>query len=121
MFGLFKSPRFHDPKLGELVRSRGLWRGLLTVEAAVSAPLALSGTRTEPHAQALVAARQAAQVFASWRPAIEQALFEHYEPYAEAVTAGEVPFRRPAKPYPALQHQETFGLMCRWCLYPSRH
>ena len=90
MFGLFKSPPFHDPKLGELVRSRGLWRGSLTVEAGVSAPLALSGTRTEPHAQALAAAHEVAQAFASWRPAIEQALFEHYEPYAEAVTAGEL-------------------------------
>ena len=98
MFGLFKSPRFHDPKLGELVRSRGLWRGLLTVEAGVSAPLALSGTRTEPHAQALAAARQVAQAFASWRPAIEQALFEHYEPYAEAVTAGEFPSPSEALP-----------------------
>ena len=73
------------------MRSRGRWRGLLTVEAGVSAPLALSGTRTEPHAQALAAAREVAQAFASWRPAIEQALFEHYEPYAEAVTAGELP------------------------------
>ena len=99
MFSLFKSPPFHDPKLGELVRSRGLWRGLLTVEADVSAPLTLSGTRSEPHAQALAAAREVAQAFASWRPAIEQALFEHGAPYAEAVIA----------------------LMCRWCLYPLRH
>ena len=119
MFGLFKSPRFHDPKLGELVRSRGLWRGLLTVEAGVSTPLTLSGTRTEPHARALAAASEVAQAFASWRPAIEQALFEHYEPYAEAVTARELP--SPARPYSALQRQATFGLMCRWCLYPSRH
>ena len=91
MFALFKSPPFHDPKLGELVRSRGLWRGLLAVEAGVSTPLTLSGTLTEPHAQALAAARDVPQAFASWRPAIEQALFEHYEPYAEAVTAGELP------------------------------
>jgi hypothetical protein len=87
LFGLFKSPPFHDPELGELVRSRGLWRGWLTIEAGVSAPLALSGTRTEPHAQALAAAREVAQAFASWRPVIEQALFDHYEPYAQAVTA----------------------------------
>ena len=73
------------------MRSRGLWRGLLTVEAGVSVPLALSGKRTEPDAQALAAAREVPQAFASWRPAIEQALFEHYEPYAEAVIAGELP------------------------------
>ena len=117
LFRLFKSLPFQDPELGELVRSRGRWRGLLTVEAGVSAPLALSGTRTEPHAQALAAAHEVAQAFASWRPAIEQALFEHYEPYAEAVTAGEL--RSPASP--ALQRHATFGLMCRWCLCPSRH
>ena len=80
------------------MRSRGLWRGLLTVEACVSAPLTLSGTRTEPHAQALAAAREVAQAFASWRPAIEQALFEHYEPYAEAVCAGELPSPSEALP-----------------------
>ena len=91
MFGLFKSPPFHDPQLGELVRSRGLWRGSLTIETGVSAPLALSGTRTEPGAQALTTAREVPQAFGSWRPAIEQALFEHYEPYAEAVAAGELP------------------------------
>src|SRR6476619_1025129 len=75
LFGLFKSPPFHDPKLGELVRSRGLWRGLLTIEAGVSAPLTLSGTRTEPHAQPLAAAGEVAQAFASWRPAI---LIDHH-------------------------------------------
>ena len=91
MFGLFKSPPFRDPKLGELVRSRGLWRGSLTIEAGVSTPLMLSGTRTEPHAPALAAAREVTKAFASWRPAIEQALFEHYEPYGEMVTAGELP------------------------------
>src|SRR5262245_10077258 len=58
----------------------------------------LSGARTEPHAQALAAAREVAQAFASWRPAIEQALFEHYEPYAEAVTADELPSPSEALP-----------------------
>jgi hypothetical protein len=74
LFGLFKSPPFRDRILGKLVRSRGLWRG----------------TRTEPDAQALAAAREVAQAFVAWRPAIEQALFEHYEPYAEAITADEL-------------------------------
>jgi Domain of unknown function (DUF6985) len=91
LFSIFKSSPFHDPELGELVRSRGLWRGSLTIEAGVTAPLTLSGTRTDPNAQALTAAREVAQAFPSWRPAIERALFEHYEPYAEAVTAGELP------------------------------
>jgi hypothetical protein len=91
LIGLFKSSPLHNPELGELVRSRGFWRGLLTIEAGVSSPLTLSGTRTEPHAQALAAAREVAQAFGSWRAVIEQASFEHYGPYAEAVTAGELP------------------------------
>jgi hypothetical protein len=119
LFGLFKSPPFHDPKLGELVRLRGLWRGLLTIEAGVSAPLTLSGTRTEPHAQALAAAREVAQAFASWRLAIEQALFEHYEPYAEVVTAGDLP--SPKEALPRIAAPGDVWLMRRWCLYPSRH
>ena len=60
--------------------------------------LMLSGTRTAPHAQALAAAREVAQAFASWRPTIVQALFEHYEPYADAITAGELPSPSQALP-----------------------
>ena len=36
-------------------------------------------------------AREVPVKFASWRPSIERALFEHYEPYAAAVASGEVP------------------------------
>src|SRR5207342_117389 len=59
--------------------------------ARLGIPVLISGKWYEPHPQALAAAREVAQAFASWRPAIERALFEHYEPYAEAVTAGELP------------------------------
>jgi hypothetical protein len=104
LFGLFKSPPFHDPELGELVRSRGLWRGVLTVEAGVSAPLTLSGTRTRPNAQALAAAREVAQAFASWRPAIEHALFEHYEPYAGELPSPSEVLRRIAAPSDVWSH-----------------
>jgi hypothetical protein len=45
----------------------------------------------------LAAAREVAQRFASWRPAIK-ALFEHYEPYSEAVTAGELPLHSEVLP-----------------------
>jgi uncharacterized protein DUF6985 len=91
MFGLFKSPPFRDPQLGELVRSRGHWRGSLTLEGRARVPLALSGTRAAPDAQAMAVARAVATQFASWRPSIEQALFEHYSPYAEALAAGAFP------------------------------
>jgi hypothetical protein len=91
VFGLFKSARFHDPQFGELVRTGGVWRGSITIEPGSCAALALSGTRKEPAPQAVAAVRQAATAFAAWRPAIEKALFEHFEPYAEAVAVGELP------------------------------
>ena len=90
LFGLFKSPQFTDPQLGELVRSRGLWRGSLAVPPSSQVPLALSGTRSEPDVLALAAAHEVVAVFASWRSAIEKALFEHLEPYVQAVAAGEL-------------------------------
>lgn len=91
MFGLFKSTPFADPQLGKLVHERGLWRGALAVGGASAIPLAISGTRSAPDAQALAMAHEVAQSYASWRPAIEQALFEHYEPYGENAADADVP------------------------------
>jgi hypothetical protein len=91
MFGLFKSPQFHDAQLGELARSRGYWRGSLTLAGRTSVPLALSGTRSEPDAHAVAVARDVATQFGMWRPTIEKALFEHYGPYADALAAGALP------------------------------
>jgi hypothetical protein len=88
VFGLFKSASFQDPLLGELVRSRGYWRGTLALEGCPTA-LALAGTRAAPDAAAIAAARALTTQFTAWRPAIGTALFEHYAPYAEAVAAGE--------------------------------
>jgi len=56
MFGLFKSPSFRDRRLGDLVRSRGHWRGSLVLADGTGVPLALAGTRAEPDAQATAAA-----------------------------------------------------------------
>jgi hypothetical protein len=88
MFGLFKSAPFSDPQLGELRRTRGLWRGAVVLGEA-QVPLALSGSRTAPDPQALDIARSIPSSYATWRPSIERAMFEHYTPYAEAVAAGD--------------------------------
>jgi uncharacterized protein DUF6985 len=101
MFGLFKSPPFRDAQLGELSRSRGLWRGMLMLESGTSVPLAVSGNRSQPDAQALALARQVDAQFPSWRSAIETALFEHYAPYAEALAAGER--SSPGEPFPKIE------------------
>jgi Domain of unknown function (DUF6985) len=88
MFGLFKSAPFSDPSLGELVRSRGLWRGAIHLDSGLT-PLALAGTRTAPDPAAVAVAREVPTRFVGWRREIETALFEHYEPYAESLAAGE--------------------------------
>ena len=90
MFGLFKSAPFSDPTLGELTRSRGLWRGMILVDSGLT-PLALAGTRAAPAPAALAAAREVPTQLVDWRQAIETALYEHYEPYAESLAAGEIP------------------------------
>lgn len=90
MFGLFKSAQFVDPELGELRRSRGLWRGSVELPRAV-VPLAVAGSRQAPDATALELARSAPHLIQDARPYIEAALFEHIQPYVEAMAAGELP------------------------------
>jgi hypothetical protein len=90
MFGPFKSASFVDPQLGEFSRSRGAWRGTLTLDGAVPVPLVLSGGRTAPDGEALRIARSVPSDYGSWRPMIERELLAHYSPYAEAVAAGEL-------------------------------
>jgi hypothetical protein len=100
MFGWFKSPQFRDPQLGALVRARGHWRGLLTLEGQARVPLVLSGTRAAPNAQAVAVAREVTTRYGLWRPTIEQALFEHYGSYADALAAGEHP--PPSETFPRM-------------------
>lgn len=100
MFSLFKSPAYTDPLLGPFSRSRGLWRGSVQWPGASAVPLALSGTRSEPDAHALAAARQLTHLLPAWRTAIETALFEHYLPYAETEASGEFPPSE--EPFPRL-------------------
>ena len=97
MLSFFKSPLFRDAALGEFARSRGYWRGRIELNGA-AVPLVLVGERSEPNAQALALARTVADNFAAWRFFIETALFEHYQPYAEALAAGELP--SPSEPVP---------------------
>lgn len=91
MFGLFKSQLFRDAQLGDFVRSRAYWRGSLSLDANSVAPLALTGDRSQPDPQALSLARELPQLVQTLRPAIAQALYDHYQPYAEAVADGEAP------------------------------
>jgi hypothetical protein len=88
ILGLFKSLPFPDASLGELIRGRGFWRGSLLLDS-VSVPLVLSGTRSAPDAEALATARSLRAHYPAWRARLEAALFEHFQPYADAKAAGE--------------------------------
>jgi hypothetical protein len=87
MSGLFGSPHFDDPLIGRLKRSGGIWRGKLDVGKTPNVPVNLFGSGREPDAAALAAARQLSAMFDGWRPSIQQALFDHYTPYGEAIAA----------------------------------
>ena len=99
MFGLFKSAPFSDPSLGKMVRSRGLWRGTLQLDSGPT-PLALAGNRTAPDPAAIAAACEVKAQLPNWRSTIETALFEHYEPCADALAAGEAP--ETSEPFPRI-------------------
>ena len=83
---LFKPRSFQDPVLGPLVRTRGQWRGAVTLGQAQPTPLAVLGSSSEPDPAALIAARQLPTSLEGWRPAIAQALHEHLAPYREALS-----------------------------------
>ena len=99
MFGLFRSPSFNDPVLGDFERSRGRWRGTLVL-VGKPLPLALAGTRGAPNADALAAAKLLPATWSSNSEAVARALIEHLEPYREAVAAGEL--EPPSRPLPVI-------------------
>lgn len=66
-----------DPELGDLERSRRLWRGSIRITDDAVVPLAIMGTRRAPDAAALALARSIRTGFTRWRPAIEAALADH--------------------------------------------
>lgn len=103
MFGLFKSPPFSDTLLGELRRTGGIWRGTIELGEG-SVTLAIHGPRSEPDVQALEIARAVPSSYPDWRKLIAKAMFEHYVPYAQAVTAGEL--EPPGEGLPRITHPE---------------
>jgi hypothetical protein len=89
MFELFKSEPFRDGQLGELRRSRGYWKGTLTLPSCGPFRLSLAGTREAPDPVALGLARELPDRFKELMPRIQDGLFEHYKPYKEAADAGD--------------------------------
>jgi len=83
--------RYDDPTLGTLVGAWGRWRGQIGLGPGPAMPLVLTGDWAAPHAARLHLARELPTRYPPLVPTIEEALFEHYEPYGEAIAAGDEP------------------------------
>jgi hypothetical protein len=90
MFDLFKTDNFQHPTRGTFKWVRGCWRGEVSIPGGKVAPLIIGGTRKGPDQQALKHAVNLERDFQIVAPQLKQALFEHYEPYAEAVRVGQL-------------------------------
>jgi hypothetical protein len=89
MLGFLKSDPYTDSDLGTFLRSGGKWRGKVTLPGLGERPVALSGNRKQPDRESVHLARQFPSQYESLLPDIQQALFEHYEPYLQAHEDGE--------------------------------
>ena len=87
-FGLFKSKPFQDSVFGELIRSRGHWKGRIALTPIGAFSFFLAGDHSAPRSDAVRLLRELEGRFGSRVPTIEHGLFEHYLPYKEAVEAG---------------------------------
>jgi len=112
---LRRPPPLSDPQLGQLRFSFGfatcLWRGSIALLPGTSLPLAVAGTADGPDPVALAMAKGLAAKVPSWQPSIEEALFGHYEPYAEAVTSGELKL---SEPLPVISRPSDIWHIISW-------
>jgi hypothetical protein len=90
MFGFLKTPDLQHPQLGTLRWSRGCWRGEVALPGHPHVPLVLFGSRKGPSTEALSHASALLDNLAAVKKQLQHALFEHYEPYAEAVREGQM-------------------------------
>ncbi len=87
MFGRAKP--FEDPHIGRLRRSRGAWRGSITLGAGVTVPLVVPGPGSEPDAGALALARTIPAEFERTRELVAAALAEHRAAALDGAMADE--------------------------------
>jgi hypothetical protein len=66
-----------------------LWEGVIPLAGNPAVPLFVEGDRQAPDAAGLSLARELPRRWEEIAPAVATALFEHFEPYREAVLAGE--------------------------------
>lgn len=90
LFDRFKAQPIDHPVLGRLERSRGRWRGAVTLPGHAPSSLVLAGGKDGPAENAVDLAVALPERYSSLEATIAAALFEHYEPYREAAEGGEL-------------------------------
>jgi hypothetical protein len=105
LFSFLKSQPIQHPRLGTLVRSRGYWKGSIEIPSNGSTTIVIAGDRSGPKKSAAQYASQVSDRYPSVIPVIEQALFEHYKPYQEAVKTGEYP--EPPDTFPDIKNPKA--------------
>ena len=90
MFSFLKAEDVEHPALGKLRWSRGFWRGRVSLPGKQECELVLIGTRKGPSPHALQHATNITSDLAHVEAQLKQALYGHYEPYAEAAREGEL-------------------------------
>lgn len=105
-----------DAQLGKLRFSFGfevcMWRGFIALAPGTEVPLAIVGNVDGPAPEALSIARELPSRLASSRADIEKRLFEHYEPYAEALASGEL--KHQGEPLPSIKSPEDIWPLISW-------
>ncbi len=90
MFSFFKTADVEHQQLGTLRWIRGCWRGEVALPGHPHVPLVVIGSRKGPSTEALSHASALLANFAAVEKQLQDALFEHYVPYAEAVREGRM-------------------------------
>jgi len=89
-----------------------MWRGSIALLPGTKVPLAIVGSADGPAPEALSMAKELAARLPSWQADIEKALFEHYEPYAEALASGELKHR--GDPLPTITSPSDVWRLISW-------
>jgi hypothetical protein len=105
-----------DAQLGKLRFSFGFetcrWRGSIGLLPGTKVRLSIVGSADGPDPEALSMAKELAAQLRSWQTEIEQALFDHYEPYGEALASGEL--KRRGDPLPSITKPSDVWPLISW-------
>jgi hypothetical protein len=92
MFELFKTVIIEDRHLGPLKRHGKRWQGSINLGGPTHVELDIEGTKVAPHPETLDCAYQLLDRLPTLIPAISKELFEHLEPYRDALLDPEDDF-----------------------------